>query len=172
METTRTGKSSYSFLMALMRSMPLVPPREMSTMTRSGPVLWMPWRAALASSASPQTTISGSRSMSWRSPSRNMAWSSTRKTRLLVAALLLAAGKWVFSLVMFDFLSFGGQWQFAFDLRTVIGAVFQIQSAAHDAGAVAHDADAHARHLAGGGGFEADAIVFHRQGEQAVGFGE
>ena len=77
----------------------------------------------------------------------------------------------MFSLFMFDVLSFGRQMQLALDLSTVFGAVFQIQSSTHDPGAVAHDADAHACYLAGGWGFETDAIVFHSKGEQAVGSG-
>ena len=57
--------------------------------------------------------------------------------------------------------------QFASDLGAVIGAAFQVQSSANDAGAVAHDADAHAGHAAGGGGLEADAVVF--DGEEHTG---
>src|SRR5258707_15041073 len=156
METTRTGKSSNSALISLMRSIPLVPPREISTMTTSGFIARMPRNALAASGASPHTVRPDSRSMSWRNPSRNMAWSSTMNTRLrsdaslapeIFAGLSLVSSESLWAASCIDYSSQwfrGGRVKNTHDFRAAIDLALDIQSRPDDVGAIAHDTNAHA----------------------------
>ena len=149
--------------MALIRSMPLLPDNEISTMTRSGFDRLIPSSASVASAASPHTFRSASRSMSCFSPSRNIAWSSTIKIRFFSDNLVfMSMGLRPFMVNSIHHYrlfpassdSFRAFWRgrikHTSDLGALTGPACQVQSGADDPGAVAHDADAHPRVVAPG----------------------